>query len=278
MKRLFAFNVLGKTCLVIALFISSCTKRNDPAPATCKPLLVDHSTGASFQYEYDSGERLVKFFLTHEGKDRGSVTYEYNQKGQVSKRTIKQYTYGIDWLVMAEVVSTHTFQYNDKSQVQHSTLTVASNNPAVGSGTYHYTCEYDTQGNRTKITKTGDGEAQRVDLFEYKDGNCIKATYRAGAPDESVTVFRYLHDRESKIQHEEYTREIFGPTPSKHALDSSTTTFKNFPGETVERVYAVQFNAQGFPIKIVHTTTTTYSSMDIIIKESVTSDYSYRCR
>jgi major membrane immunogen (membrane-anchored lipoprotein) len=276
MKPLSALTLLGKTGVLVALLLSGCTQKNDPAPArpACKVVTASFSNGTTdlvSRFTYDGEDRIKEMVTSNGTRKLGSVSYEYNPQGQLSKQTNLEYGYDAQ---MNEKTTTRTFTvgYNAKGQAFQYQGVVTSTDPTVPQGTYTYACEYDSQGNRTKVTITGSSGAPSVYLYEYRDGNCTKATYRAGEANESSIAYEYYLDRENKSRTTTPLSLLNAPA-NKNWVKKYTETYKNSPGGsmTVENTY--EFNNQGFPLKTTATARFNNGSPSVAI-----STFEYACR
>lgn len=254
MKSLPVLSLLGKTCVLVALLFSGCSKENDPDPAparpACKVIKTDFSTGPTnliSQFTYDSEDRIKEMVTTNGTQKFSSVSYEYNPQGQLTQQTTREYVYDAQ-LNEKTTTRTFTFQYNAKGQAFQYQGVVTSTDPTAPQGTYAYACEYDSQGNRTKVTITSSSGAPSVYLYEYQDGNCTKATYRAGEASEFSIAYEYYLDRENKSRTSTSVSLLNSPA-NKNWVKKYTETYKSSPGSntTVENTY--EFNDKGFPVK-----------------------------
>jgi hypothetical protein len=150
------------------------------------------------------------------------------------------------------------YAYNTRGWCNRPDTAYLDNAPP--SARYTITCEYDAQGNRTKV-RSDNPAAPTETLFEYKDGNCIKATYQAGTPLEYVYEYEYYLDQDNKLRtsHSEnaYTRN----TPNRNQLKKATITYKNEPTYRGFTDYSYEFNAEGFPVKITSAVSDNYGTM-----------------
>ena len=261
MKNSFAFTLFGQTCLFIALLLGGCTKENDPAPArpACKIItssFVSGSSSSATRYTYDNAHRLTESVTESETRRQSSFSYAYNQKGQLSNLTSQDHRYDAASNVTVTTRS-FTFEYNAQGQVSGYQLITTSTNPATLPTTSTITYEYDSQGNRTKVTTQSGSGAPNVDLHEYKDGNCIKTTFRAGESGESVIAYEHYLDQEFKSRTMPHVG-VLGPSASKHMVKKSTQTYANSPGTIFVSERSYEYNDKGFPVKT--TSTNTWSS------------------
>jgi hypothetical protein len=257
MKRSSAFTLLGKTCMLAVLLLSACSKKNDPAPEVvvrpaCRLTQSVFETGPTkltSQNEYDSEGRLLKVATYEYGKEHNVVTYEHNEKGQVSKQTTKVYTYDTQANVTV-TTRTYTFEYNAKGQVLNYQTVATSTNPSVVQTTFISICEYDSQGNRTKVTTTSESGKASVNVFEYKDGNCTKATIRLGESNEFSNAYEYNLDRENKSRYySQIYSGIFNASTSRNLVKKSIETGKSDPTYISTTEYSSEYNDKGFPVK-----------------------------
>ncbi len=259
MKNSFAFTLLGQTCLFVALLLGSgCSKENDPAPAVPSCRIVKSSVESSAsnltaRYTYDPQNRLIELVTDNDTKRQSTVSYEYNQKGQLGKYVTQNYRYDAG---SNETVTTrtYTFAYNEKGQVSGYQSATISTDPATLQTTSTSTFEYDSQGNRTKITTQTGSSAPNVELYEYQDGNCIRTILRPGESNEFTITYEYYLDRENKFRTLPHAG-VFGASASKHMIKKTTQTPANNPDyiSVSERTY--EFNDKGFPVKTTVTTT-----------------------
>jgi hypothetical protein len=277
MKRSPTFNLLGKTCLLAFLLSSACTQEHDPAPEVvvrpaCRLTQSMFETGPTkltSHNDYDSEGRLLKVTTYEYGKVHNVVTYEHNEKGQVRKQTTNVYTYDAQANVTVNT-RTYTLEYNDKGQVRKYQTVATSTNPSVVQTTFISTCEYDSQGNRTKVTTTSESGKASVNVFEYKDGNCSKATFRLGESNEFNNAYEYYLDRENNSRYySQIYSGIFNASTSRNLVKKSTETGKSDPSYISTTEYTSEYNDKGFPVK---TTAVTSSNSHSGIFTAVTSN------
>ncbi len=273
MKNSFAFTLFGQTCLFVALLLGGCTKENDPNPArpACKIIKsssASSSGSATTRYTYDSAHRLTEMVTENETGRQSNSNYAYNQKGQLGTFTSQTYVYDA---ASNETVTTRTFtfEYNEKGQVSGYQLISASSNPAIPTTISTITCEYDSQGNRTKSTTQSGSGAPSVESYEYKDGNCIKTTYWVGESGEFTVAYEYYLDQEFKSRAMPHVG-VFGPSATRHMIKKSTQTPTNASGTIYVSERTYEYNDKGFPVKT--TVTTTWSSGTSITSVS-TNEY-----
>lgn len=273
MKNLFTATLPGLTCLFVALLFTGCSKENDPAPAgpSCKLMQSSFASGSNnfiTRYTYDSQNRLTESVTDNGTRKHSSISYEYNPKGQLSKYIGQDFRYDE---ASNETVNTrtYTFDYNEKGQVSGYQLSTTSTNPVVPPTTSTSTCTYDSQGNRTKVTTQSGTNAPTVDLHEYRDGNCIKTTLRAGESNEAVLAYEYYLDQEFKTRNAAHVG-AFGPSASKHMVKKTTQTLANVPDYLFVSERTYEFNDKGFPVK---TTTTSTSGSGTAFTSVSTNEY-----
>lgn len=276
MKRSSAFTLLGKTCMLAALLLGACSKENDPAPARPACRIITSSSVSDFgtittQYTYDSENRLIGLVNYNETAKQSGLLYEYNQKGQLSKYVSQNYRYDAASNV---TVNSRTYipEYNEKGQVSAYQSTTSSTDPAIPQTTSYSSCEYDSQGNRTRITTQSGNDAPSVDLHEYKDGNCIKTTFRVGEAFEFSVAYEYHLDRENKARTLAHVG-VFGPSASKNFVKRTTQTARNNPSSVFYTERSYEFNDKGFPVK-----TTVAVASNSGITSIIVDTHEYNCQ
>ncbi|MBD0259766.1 MAG: hypothetical protein ICV83_28955 [Cytophagales bacterium] len=276
MKNPFAFTLLGQTCLFVALLLGGCSKENDPAPAqpSCRIIKSNSVSGSSnftTRYTYDRENRLTESVTDVETRKQSNSSYQYNQKGQLSGYITQDYRY--DGASNVTVITrTYTVEYNEKGQVSGYQLSTTSTDPAMLPSTSTSTYEYDSQGNRTRSTTQSGSNAPFVDLHEYKDGNCIKTTFRAGEPGAAIVTYEHYLDQESKSRHLAHVG-VFGPSASKNMVKKTTQTIAGDPNYVFVSERTYEFNDKGFPVRTSVTSTSSSGSTSTSVSTS-----EYACR
>ena len=150
---------------------------------------VSEYTGTTMECEYDSNNNVIKTTYSYDGKTTLISYNEYNEKGELIKKTQD--------LCPGQIVTTYTYDENGNllvcDKVQDNGLNSRDEHEYDRYGnctksTYHsawddsYTCyyrEYDEQGNITKEThERSDGSIDYVYRYTYdQKGNCIKKIY-----------------------------------------------------------------------------------------------------
>ena len=276
MKNSFAFTLLGQTCLFVALLLGGCAKEKDPAPAqpSCRVVTSNSVSGLinfTTRYTYDGANKLTGSVTDVENRKQSNANYEYNQKGQLSKYVTEDYRYDGN-LNVTVITRTYRVDYNEKGQVSGYQLTTTSTDPATLPSTSTSTYEYDSQGYRTKVTTQSGNNAPTVDLHEYKDGNCIKTTFRAGEPGAAIIAYEHYLDREFKSRNMAHIG-IFGPSANKNMVRKSTQTIADNPDYAYVSERTYEFNEKGFPVK----TSVTSTSSNGITSTSVSAS-EYACQ
>ena len=217
--------------LIVLSTLSSCEKNEgiDPESTSTAPECLRTKWIAQYShadepfdsriYHYDSQNRLVKWTSTFQEKDKAEATYEYNSQGQLIKLTIKD-KYLSNGQFTIDVTDIFTFEYNEKGQVTK----YVQERPVPQSGTYSRATsetilEYDSEGNRTKSTRTSpDYPNPYVSEFIYQGGNIIKAVYGKDLPSERVEDYEYYLDREDKYRQILLLTYLTSHTPSKNMI------------------------------------------------------------
>ncbi len=264
MKNLFAFALPGKTCLLVALLLGGCTKENDPAPArpACKLTRLYHSsssTDAYFNYEYGPNDQMVKFTSYAGGTEQRMYACEYDKQGRLAKVNGRSYLLGDGTTPRMEITGVAVYHYNPKGLVTTVVETAYFNNSPTPGQVTTMTCAYDAQGNRTKVSSDSP-TAPISTLYEYRDGNCIKATYQAGTPLEYVYEFDYYLDQDNKMRTAHPENGYIRHTPNRNLLRRATFTHRSDPNYRRFTDYSYEFNPQGFPVKIISVITDNYGT------------------
>lgn len=222
------------------------------------------------QYTYDGVDRLIESVTTDGTRKQSNSTYAYNQKGKVSKYIQQNYFYNAS-SDMSVDTWTYTPEYNQKGQMSKCEFIITRTSPASTPIISISTYEYDSQGNRIKVSTSTNGFAPGVDLYEYKDGNCIKSTFGAGRGDEVVTVYEYYMDQEYKARTMPHL-DILGPSVSKNMIKkltktSSSTLGPNKTVTTTEHIH--EYNDKGYPVKttVINTSGGTSSVISVSMFE-----------
>jgi hypothetical protein len=247
MKLSCAFTLLGKTCTLAAFFISSCTNNRDPNPdvlPSCRitKRVYENNSTIYWLYKYDDQHRISRY-EQYEGSDRVSLTtYEYNHQGRIVKK-IQEITPPTAANSYPETI-TCIYEYNSQGL---ATANACTSN--INTNSTKGTSEYDVAGNLAKsnfIQVQGDKIYTNVRVYEYKDGNLIKAIDNPGSLTEMTSEYEYYLDQENKSK-EDATQYMYGGSPSRNMLKKGTTTSRD--GINTYQVYTYEYNEQGYPIK-----------------------------
>jgi hypothetical protein len=223
-------------CLIaLSSLISSCEKDDQTGPGntyTSPACLITKYYNAddptdNTVYRYDSQNRTIKWTWSYQGKEKGVGTYEYNPQGQLVKLTVKD-KYLENGQFTLDVTDITTFEYNSKGQVAK----FVEQRPTPQSGNYaraasEVTWEYDSEGNRTRSTRTYSGNStQYTSEFTYQGGNCTKAVFFKDSPSELVEEYEYYLDQEDKQRPSAVLTKLTGQTANKNMIKKTVRTSK----------------------------------------------------
>ncbi len=227
------------------------TTAEKPLCRTTKSYVYVRDIISTTTFEYDSEDRLIAqkgISTSGTGESGYTKSFEYNLRGQVIRHTSKSYYKegtqqgSADWSTF--------FEYDQKGQVIK--LEEVRVNTQTGKETrFTYTQEYDSEGNRTKVSRLYGDSAAVVSLYEYKDGDCVKAITNMGSNFERVTEYEYYLDRENKKQAEQATIWGYGHSAEKHMLKKETATPKDESQSGYYNEYSYEYNDQGFVVKSI---------------------------
>ncbi len=243
---------------IVLLGLPGCQEEalpDKPAAAekpVCRRTKSYHYTGditSTTTFEYDVEDRLIHqngTSISGTGESGYTKSFEYNLKGQVIKHTNKSYfKEGTRQSASAWDIF---FAYNEKGQVVK--LEDVMMNIQDGKETRRiYTQEYDSEGNRTRVNRLYGDSAAVVSLFEYRNGDCIKATLYIGTQYERVTEYEYYLDRVNKLQAEQTSVWGYSHSAPKHMLRKETSTPKADPQLAYYLNYSYEYNDKGFAVK-----------------------------
>ncbi len=99
----------------------------------------------------------------------------------------------------------------------------------------------------------GGKDQTQVILYEYKDGDCVKATNTSDSFGETIFLMEYYPGQENKNR-EDATLYLSGGVPSKHMLKKSAVTSNDGSGFTSAFTY--EYNERGYPVKEQNTYST----------------------
>ncbi|WP_146153651.1 hypothetical protein [Adhaeribacter arboris] len=260
-------------CLGLLSFLSSCEKKEDtPAlevkPTTCLPS-KNYNAADPTQYttfQYDDLQRLTRISDYVKGKESRASIYEYNAQGQVGRITITDEALSIDLGLPDKVYMIYTFDYNSLGQVsKYSSYKPWLNNSYALEET---TCEYDSEGNRTKTTTTTDNGANSfTTVYTYKDGNCIQRDINQGPSPVGPTFYQYDLSKENKLRsfNQKFSlMHLTGPTASKNmSAESTQTNADPQHNSTYKQTY--EYNEHGYPTKVNDTWKNFFNSGTTVI-------------
>ncbi|MDO1449298.1 hypothetical protein Q0590_23680 [Rhodocytophaga aerolata] len=245
---------------------TSCSKDEQAVTPANTPscLLTQIGYGNESQLlAYDSKNRVSK--VTHE---EGYAILEYDNNNRVVKILSYEDT---------QVEESGVIEYNAKGQW----IKMTSSEPG-SSATQVSTAEYDSNGNRTKVTTS-----YGIITYEYAGGNLTKSTtsYTAGSSTYSnTTTYEYYLDRDNKLSAiEELLNTGYGATPSKNMLKKQTYTSSYASDDSAEsgEIFTYEFNEKGFPTRSTSTSTGDINGDGIVDANDVDIDettYSYQCK
>jgi hypothetical protein len=272
MKNSFAFTLLGQACLFVALLLGGCTKESDPTPARPACKLTKQYWSSSnpdtyLKYEYGAGDQMVKFTAFEGGTEQRTYACEYDSQGRLTKVHGRSYWSGDGTTPRKEVTGVATYTYNTRGVLATVVETSYIDNAPTPAQVITIACEYDAQGNRTKVSSDNPA-APIMTLFEYRDGNCIKATHQAGTAMESVYEYEYYLDQDNKMRTAHPENAYLRHTPNRNLLKRTTYAFKSSPTSRTFTDYSYEFNPEGFPVKILFAVSNTdgmtpYSSYEV---------------
>jgi hypothetical protein len=246
-------------CLFALLFLSSCKKDEGTVPnswPSCQVIktydAAQPTTYTTFQYNAD--KKPLEWSAFSQGKETNVKAFEYNAQGQLIK-TIAKFRYFSIWVQKTvEEVDTIKFEYNTKGQIaKYVVVHVDTTNLLGHQSTYSGICEYDAEGNRTKIIQTSPTSTEPyVCVFTYQGGNCIKAVYGQGLSYESSEEFEYDLNTEDKAQFfndsfVQYT--ILGHSVNKNIIKKIDAAYKQNSNQNATIGFSYEFNQKGFPTK-----------------------------
>ncbi|PSR55908.1 hypothetical protein AHMF7605_21590 [Adhaeribacter arboris] len=228
-------------------------------PTACRivKLYNQKDTTSYTTYQYDSQNRLTLQTTYGQGKVKSTYAYSFNALGQMEKFTVKQkatYFYGQQELT-ENIVDVFTFERNTLGLITKFFKTRPI--PTTGlftDGKLEGTCEYDREGNRTRITSTYNTNMavyNAVREYTYLNGNCMKEViHQPGLPD-IKTEYEYYLDKEEKLRdfYQTYARKyLMGPTANKNMLKKETKyDGKGQAAATLLITY--EFNELGYALK-----------------------------
>ena len=234
--------------IIFALLFSCNEKEENPImPVSAKPDCLPSAISTKstqHHYEYDSDRRIVK------SDDGLGVQTKYEYSGdRLQKLT---YYHNND---ESYVLDIDEIQYNSSGLWTRHIRTMSGEEDIA---------EYDSKGNRTKITSTKNGKTYRSYAFEYAGGNLVKLsnTYHNDDGSESFTLFysfEYDLFKENKLAFfEQYVQRgyLSGPrlghesTPSKNLMTAAHTHASKDGAITRTANFEYEFNEKGFPTSI----------------------------
>lgn len=236
-----------------------------PLPA-CKLIKSTSKAGLVQLYDYDDKERLFRYTSPM----ATNMKWEYGTDNQLTK--IIHYRENDELLLNR----TELVEYNQQGQ-----WTKISYTDMGGGSKVENVSEYDSFGNRTKITYKSDGKIVSTRNYEYKDGNLMKESY------DTYWVYAYEYDtsKENKLKEFEalasstafasYTSLL--PTPSKNMVSKKMRLDSDGTIATTAN-YSYEYNVEGFPTKL------TISGGDLNEDGQVNNDdiygfsYEYECK
>lgn len=253
-------------CLVLLFTFTSCEKEEaQPTPViTCLPSKTYNEADPTeyTTYQYDAQRRVTQITDFRKGEESRTLLYEYNTLGQVEKITIKDQDLNVPQASPDKIFVIYTFEYNSLGQV----IKYLANKPWREdlSARRVSTCEYDAEGNRTKIRTTNeDGSAAFTTVYTYKDGNCIQGSTEPNTGSANPTQYQYDLTKENKLRNFHRTFDVIyliEATPSKNVSAGNSRTYLNAEyNSSVKRTY--KYNADGLPAKVNETWVSSYNTI-----------------
>ncbi|QNF31311.1 hypothetical protein HUW51_00705 (plasmid) [Adhaeribacter swui] len=273
--------------LLLLSSLSSCTQDDEvdsPNPDPSCRITRTYSTHPfqwpdSTLYQYDDQDRLLQSTWFYKGKEKGRGNYEYNSQGQLAKQTIKEMNADDQRQYTIEITEVITFEYNSKGQLAKYNSVKRGPSTISPNGYYQTSsessCEYDTAGNRIRVTTTYDGKYSFVNEYVYQDGNCIKFTNNPGSQNEIVYTYEFDLNREDKLKSFNEAYNLLGQTPNKNLVTRNTITYPelNYNNLITTQDYTYEFDNQNNEVKsqVNFATSQNY-------KYSYTRSKKYECR
>ncbi len=149
--------------------------------------------------------------------------------------------------------------------------------PSVPDNILEYTFDYDSFGNRVKVSSYN-GANTAIFLYEYKDGNCTRETFKAGTAQEYSRQYEYYLDQENKLRPSELVHgAVISPSPARHLVRKMTYNSAFSPGYFSTLEYSYQDNQEGLPVQTTVTYNDSYRIRDGYGPSVTTFTTTYSC-
>ncbi|WP_146153642.1 hypothetical protein [Adhaeribacter arboris] len=211
-------------------------------------------------YQYGYQNRVLQAKGYYKGKEKSTITYEYNNLGQLITVDVRERNFDFAQEYNGGYHQVYTFEYNSQGQVaKYVTSDLQNNNPGP---IFETICTYDSEGNRIKTTTTVLATAlTAVSYFTYENGNCVKAIINEGQESERTNLYEFDLTKENKLQAFEQASNLsnlLGPTANKNMLLLETRSYKVYTATSGTFEFFQEYNDQGYPTKQIFTRTSSY--------------------
>lgn len=233
------------TCIFGVAVFSSCKKNNDTGPDSGTTYLARMTNYlGTMTYDYDDQNRLVT--ETFETADASTVPNsvvthsEFNSTGSPSKLS--------SFYPATSVTTTAVLEYDANDRTTKITFYTAS---GMLSSTYVYTYNGNTT-EETVYNHTG-AVSQRTVTTHGADGNLVTIQYYDFTGNLTRTdTYTGFDDKNS-------LRDLLGPLSKNYRSKNNPTAYtaRLSPATTYQYTVTYEYNADGYPVKMSSTNTTT---------------------